>query len=133
MTQHPLFTTNTTHADSTSGRRHTPAHEPSALSPRRHLVRPLSVGLLIAASFSVVACGKDEPKAATILNTEKVERAIEHSVTAQRGKTARVSCPSGVHQKKGLTFSCTATVKRVNTQFTVTQQDGAGRVRYAAR
>jgi hypothetical protein len=38
-----------------------------------------------------------------------------------------------VHQKKGLTFSCTATVKRVNTQFVVTQQNGAGRVRYAAR
>jgi hypothetical protein len=95
--------------------------------------RLLAAGALIAASLTVAACGKEDAKAVTILNTEKVERAIERSVTAQRGKTARVSCPSGVHQKKGLTFSCTATVKRVDTRFVVTQLDGAGRVRYAAR
>lgn len=88
---------------------------------------------MIAASVSFVACGKEDAKTATILNTEKVERAIEHSVFAQRDKKATVSCPSGVHQKQGITFSCIATVKRVDTQFVVTQQDGAGRVRYAAR
>ena len=94
--------------------------------------RGLAAALLLASSPAVVACGKTET-AVTILNTEKVERAIENSITAQRGKTARVSCPSGVHQKKGLVFSCTATVKRTSTQFVVTQQDGAGNVRYVAR
>jgi len=132
MTQHPQFTT-TTPAQDAPGRRHTPAPERPAPPGRRHLVRPLAAGLLIAGSLTLVACGKGEAENPTILNTEKVERAIEQSVSAQRGKTARVSCPSGVHQKKGLTFSCTATVKRVNTQFVVTQQNGAGRVRYAAR
>jgi hypothetical protein len=86
----------------------------------------------VAASLTVVACGKTETKTATILNTEKVERAIEHSVSVQRGKTATVSCPSGVLQKKGLVFSCTALVKKDSTQFVVTQQDGAGQVRYVA-
>ena len=99
--------------------------------PRRG--RAVAVGGLIAASLFVVACGKQETKTATILNTEKVERAIERSVLVQRGKTASVSCPSGVHQKKGLVFSCTALVKKASTQFVVTQQDGAGRVRYVAR
>ncbi len=115
----------------------TPAATPPGYAPRpaggRRLGRSLAAGLLIAASLTFAACGKEEAKSATILNTEKVERAIEHSVLAQRDKKARVSCPSGVHQKQGITFSCTATVKRVDTQFVVTQQDGAGRVRYEAR
>jgi hypothetical protein len=93
----------------------------------------MAAGLIVVASLTVVACGKAETTAATILNTEKVERAIEHSVAVQRSKTATVSCPSGVHQKKGLVFSCTALVKNASTQFVVTQQDGAGRVRYVAR
>ncbi len=132
MTQRPTFTTTTT-ANPTLDRRHAPAGGRSTSPTARRLGRTLAAAALIAASFIVAACGKDDAKAATILNTEKVERAIERSVAAQRGKTARVSCPSGVHQKKGLTFSCTATVKRVNTQFVVSQKDGAGRVRYAAR
>jgi len=101
--------------------------------PGRRLGRAAAAGLLVAASLTVVACGKTETKTATILNTEKVERAIERSVAAQRGKTASVSCPSGVHQKKGLVFSCTALVKKVSTRFVVTQQDAAGQVRYVAR
>ena len=113
--------------------------EPSAttLRPSRppgwHLGRAAAAGLLVAASLTFAACGKTETKIATILNTEKVERAIERSVKAQRGKTATVSCPSGVHQKQGLVFSCTALVKKVSTRFVVTQQDGAGRVLYVAR
>jgi hypothetical protein len=38
-----------------------------------------------------------------------------------------------VHQKKGLTFACTAVVGSATTQFAVTQQDGSGRVHYEAR
>jgi hypothetical protein len=117
-----------------------PAHDqqdtttlrPSA-PPGHRLGRTVAAGLIVAASLTVVACGKTETKTATILNTEKVERAIEHSVSVQRGKAATVSCPSGVLQKKGLVFSCTALVKKASTQFVVTQQDGAGRVRYVAR
>ena len=106
----------------------------SATRPGRQLGgRSLAAGVLIAASFTVAACSKDEPTAVTILNTEKVERAIESSVATQRNKDARVSCPSGVHQKKGLVFKCTAVVKRQSTQFVVTQKDGAGRVHYEAR
>ena len=101
--------------------------------PGRRLGRTAAAGLLVAASLTVVACGKSETTTATILNTEKVERAIERSVDVQRGKTATVSCPSGVLQKKGLVFSCTALVKKDSTRFVVTQQDGAGQVRYVAR
>jgi hypothetical protein len=92
-------------------------------------------GALVAASLSISACGigNTTTKSPTILNTEKVERAIEQSSWEQRKKRARVSCPSGVHQKKGLEFSCTAVVKRASSQFVVTQVDGAGQVHYAAR
>jgi hypothetical protein len=97
-------------------------------APRR---RSLIAGVVVAAGLAVGACGSSSSP--TILNTEKVERAIEQSSLAQRGKHAQVSCPSGVHQKKGLVFSCTAVVKRDSTRFVVTQLDGSGHVHYVAR
>lgn len=130
MGTHPSFTPSSSTTTTTD---HTQARVPSTPPGRRLAGRSLAAGLLIAASFTIAACGRDDAQAVTILNTEKVERAIENSVATQRDMNARVSCPSGVHQKKGLTFSCTATVKHVDTQFVVTQQDGAGRVRYEAR
>ena len=88
--------------------------------------------VVVVATLGLTACGmSNEPP--TILDTEKVERAIEQSISVQRGKDARVSCPSGVHQKKGLEFACTAVVKRVSTPFVVTQRDDAGQVHYEAR
>lgn len=93
-------------------------------------------GVVVAAGFAVVACGSsdsDSSDAPVILNTEKVERAIEHSSWVQRRKRVQVSCPSGVHQKKGLVFSCTAVDKGRSTRFVVTQRDGSGNVRYQAR
>ena len=95
------------------------------------LRRLLALGVLVAAGFAATGCGESDP--VTILNTEKVERAIEDSSLAQRRKRVNVSCPSGVHQKKGLEFSCTAFGKRgVATRFVVTQIDGGGRVHYEA-
>ena len=85
----------------------------------------------MAGGLAVAGCGgSDSP---TILDTEKVERAIEHSSLTQRGTDAQVTCPSGVHQKAGLTFSCTALVRNDETRFVVTQLDGSGRVHYEAR
>ncbi len=95
--------------------------------PRSALV----AAVLLPASLALSACGSSETP--TILDTEKIERAIEDSSLAQRGQRARVSCPSGVHQRKGLEFSCTAVVDRTSTQFVVTELDGAGRVHYEAR
>jgi hypothetical protein len=86
--------------------------------------------IVVAASLAVTACGSSGSP--TMLNTEKVERAIEHSSLAQRGQRVRVTCPSGVHQRKGLVFSCTALARRVSTAFTVTELDAAGHVHYEA-
>jgi hypothetical protein len=88
-------------------------------------------GVLVAAGLALTACGSSGSP--TILNTEKVERAIEQSSLAQRGTHAQVSCPAGVHQKRGLGFSCTAVAKRGNTRFVVTQLDGSGHVHYQGR
>jgi hypothetical protein len=88
--------------------------------------------VLAAASFAAAGCGGSSGSP-TILNTEKVERAIEQSSLAQRHQHARVSCPSGVHQKKGLVFACTAATASGKTEFTVTELDGGGNVRYEAR
>jgi hypothetical protein len=113
-------------------------HDPdTTISPERPAIssrwlgRSFVAGVLVAASLAVSACGSSGSP--TILNTEKVERAIEHSSLAQRGKHAQVSCPSGVQQKKGMAFACTAIVKRASTRFVVTQLDGSGHVHYEAR
>ena len=92
----------------------------------------LAVGILVTASLAVTSCG-GSAKAPTILNTQKVAQAIEQSSLTQRGEHARVSCPSGVHQKQGLVFSCAAVVGRDSTQFIVTELNGLGLVHYAAR
>ena len=90
----------------------------------------VACGLLAA---SLAACGSSSVSP-TVLNTEKVERAIEKSIMDQRGKHAQVTCPSGVHQAKGLDFSCAALAgPNSSTRFVVTQLDDSGHVHYAAR
>jgi hypothetical protein len=97
----------------------------------RWLGRSLVAGSLVATSLAVAACGSSNT--VTVLNTEKIERAIEHSTLTQRDKKVAVSCPSGVHQKKGLQFTCTAVGKTGRTIFAVTQTNGAGQVHYQAQ
>jgi uncharacterized lipoprotein YajG len=70
---------------------------------------------------------------ATILDTERVERAIEASILQQRHVSATVTCPSGVVQRQGVTFVCIATTQKGTTPFDVTQTDSAGHVSYRAR
>jgi hypothetical protein len=93
---------------------------------------PIAAALL-AGSLALTACGSSESQSPTILNTEKVERAIEKSSREQRKVDARVTCPSGVHQKQRIDFACTATAGGKSTRFVVTQLDGGGRVHYEAR
>jgi hypothetical protein len=85
---------------------------------------------LTAGSFVLGACGSSKPT--TILNTEKVESAIEQSILNQRSQVASVSCPSGVHQQDALVFTCWASVGSTATAFVVTQTDASGHVRYEA-
>jgi hypothetical protein len=81
-----------------------------------------------AAALALAGCGgSDKPK---ILDTERVERAIEQSILQKRKIQATVSCPSGVERKKGKKFRCMATYKGGRTPFVVTQTDDRGAVRY---
>lgn len=93
--------------------------------------RLLVASSLAAASVSLVACGGSSP-APLILNTETIERSIEHTSLIERHKHVNVSCPSGVHQQKGLVFACTAVAKGGTARFIVTETDGEGRVHYRA-
>ena len=70
---------------------------------------------------------------APILNSERIERAIEQATLTQRNKRVNVSCPSGVLQKKGVVFTCTAAYKGGSGSFIVTETDGTGRVHYLAK
>jgi Domain of unknown function (DUF4333) len=85
---------------------------------------------LIAAAAAVLVLagcgGSDKPR---ILDTERVERAIEQSILQKRHLVARVSCPSGIERKKGKRFRCLATYKGGRTPFLVTEDD-RGAVHY---
>jgi hypothetical protein len=122
--------------------------------PARWRRRSLVLGVLVAGALAIGALAMTaggSPGAPTILNTEKVERAIEQSSLNQRGEYVQVSCPAGVHQRKGLEFSCTAVFARGATpcctrgkrccptptengatRFVVSQLDAAGHVHYEA-
>jgi hypothetical protein len=95
-------------------------------------VRSSVGGGLVASSLALAACGISSGSP-TILNTEKVERAIEHSALVERGQRVNVTCPSGVHQEKGLVFYCTAIFRGGTARFMVTELDGSGNVHYEAR
>ena len=87
------------------------------------------VGLAVGVGIGLLAAGGGSATV-TILNTEKVERAIEQSILAQKNLRANVSCPSGVHQKKGISFFCTASLRTGQAPFRVTEVDDAGNVTY---
>jgi Domain of unknown function (DUF4333) len=89
----------------------------------------------VALALAVLAtgCGDDGEDEVVILDTKRVERAIEQSIREQRDVRADVDCPSGVHQGKGLTFNCTAKTKDGTTTFVVQQKDDKGNVTYEAR
>jgi hypothetical protein len=70
---------------------------------------------------------------ATVLNTAKIERAIEQSSLIQRGVRAQVTCPARVRQAKGTVFTCVAVVDHHSTQFVVTELDAFGDVHYIGR
>lgn len=101
--------------------------------PRRHFRTP-AVAVSLALGLLLSGCGDDEPAMQRILDTERVERAIERSVDEQRSVEVDVSCPSGVPQKANWEFTCTATDRKgKTTPFAVKETDGDGHVHYEAR
>jgi hypothetical protein len=96
------------------------------------LALTVSCAVLAGCGGSDSDAGSDS-KAPVILDTKRVERAIEGTILTKRKVTADVDCPAGVHQGRGLTFRCLATTPAGKTTFVVEQQDDAGNVTYAAR
>lgn len=65
-----------------------------------------------------------------ILNTVRVEQAIEASIKSQRHLSSKVTCPVNIVQKKGVVFRCVATVHGKRFEVVVTETDGNGHVVY---
>jgi hypothetical protein len=85
------------------------------------------IAVLVAAA-GVAGCGGTKKE--KILDTERIERAIEKRVLDTRHLRTDVSCPSGVQQKKGRVFRCTAAYAGGTTTFEVRQDDDKGSVHY---
>jgi hypothetical protein len=90
--------------------------------------RAPSVLAAALAAVGVAACGGESKQ--KILDTERIERAIEKRVLDTRHLKTVVSCPSGVPQKKGRVFHCTAAYSGGRTTFEVRQDDDKGSVHY---
>jgi hypothetical protein len=92
-------------------------------------VRAPALGLIavVATGAALSGCGSSKQK---ILDTERVERAIERSVLQKRRLRTTVSCPPGIEQKKGVVFRCTATYRGGRTPFVVKEDDDKGSVHY---
>jgi uncharacterized protein DUF4333 len=90
-----------------------------------------TVAVTVATGLAIGGCSLGASASAPkVLNTVRIERAIEQATLTQRDKRVNVSCPSGVIQKKGVVFTCTAVYKGGGGQFVVTELDGAGSVHY---
>jgi hypothetical protein len=102
---------------------------PNAQTPpaRRRATAGIAAAVAVA-GLAVAGCGSSASP--TILNSERVERAIERSSLTQRHIHTQVTCPSGVHQQKGLGFDCTALVGTGSARFSVTQLDDSGHVSF---
>jgi hypothetical protein len=93
----------------------------------------------VAVLVGIGGCGSTSKDSVTvssspvILDTGKVERAIEQSILTQRHIRAKASCPSGILQRKGLTFPCLVTYPGGKATFVVNQLDDKGNVHYAAQ
>jgi hypothetical protein len=75
----------------------------------------------------------ERPARTPVLDSAKVESAIEHTIEAKTHKQATVQCPSGIPRQSGLPFICTATTAGGATDFRVDQSDSDGHVTYRAR
>jgi Domain of unknown function (DUF4333) len=97
-------------------------------------VRAWSIGIaaaLMAAAGAISGCGGDSGgfDKNKVLDTERVERAIEASILEKRHLRATVTCPSGIEKKKDVKFHCLATYRSGKTTFLVTE-DEKGAVHY---
>lgn len=66
-----------------------------------------------------------------ILNTDRVEQAIQTSILQQRHLQSSVSCPVNIEQRRGVVFYCEATVGSRNYPVVVTEVDSKGHVTFA--
>ena len=100
---------------------------------RRRVVAYVACFLAGAAALAVVALiaglwnGTSTP---VILNTNRVEQAIEGSIRTQRHLTSTVTCPVNIVQQKGVIFYCQAAVRARNFRVVVTEVDGNGHVTF---
>jgi hypothetical protein len=86
--------------------------------------------LSVATAVSGCAIGGSSPP--RILNTERIERAIEQAAWTNRSIRTAVTCPAGEPQKAHWSFNCTAAFAKGFATFTVTELDGAGHVHFAS-
>lgn len=113
-----------------------PAGEPQQAGVRFRCMALLTVG-----SYPVYATETDgdghvsyrNDAPLRTLDTTRVQSAIVASLRGQRHRRVQVSCPSGVLQQRGLSFTCTAHVDGANSAFGVVEMDGEGHVRYVER
>jgi hypothetical protein len=100
---------------------------------RRRVVAYVACFLAGAAALAVVALiaglwnGTSTP---VILNTNRVEQAIEGSIRTQRHLTSTVTCPVNIVQQKGVIFYCQAAVRARNFRVVVTEVDSDGHVTF---
>lgn len=103
------------------------------LGTKRQVVELAAAFLAGAALLAVIALiagwwnGTSNP---VILNTNRVERAIETSIREQRHLASRVSCPVNIVQERGVVFNCFASVRGRQFSVVVTEVDGDGHVTF---
>jgi len=69
-------------------------------------------------------------KPLNILNSHRIELAIEDAVHSKRHVKTTATCPAAILEAKGLKFTCTAKLKTGAASFLVTETDNNGHVSF---
>ena len=96
----------------------------------------LAVGSYAVHAVEIDSSGRVRYTGATalrVLDSQVIERAIEHDIRDRHGPAATVVCPAPVLEAAGLAFTCTERSSRGRSQFVVTEVNANGRVRFAGR
>ena len=102
---------------------------------------PAQAVLVLGATLMLGGCGGSTKSITTtgtattiapsaLLDTHRVATSIQQSILSERHIHAEVNCPSGIVQRAGATFTCTAVSKKATTPFAVTVVNDRGYVTY---
>ena len=110
-----------------------PTNAPRQTGYRFDCAAALNVGTYTVSVLELNARGGvrySNSKPLNVLDSHRIQLAIQDAVRSKRHVNTTATCPAAILQAKGLTFTCTAKIKKGVASFRVTQTDNNGHITF---